>query len=361
MWEKEKIYHDGNDYFNDLLNAIDIAKKTIYLEFYIFEFDGLGNKVLKSLVNASQRGVEIKLLLDGFGCSNWTINDAKLWRKKGIAINFFHALPWQKIYLKIWQSLGIKQTIRGLFKFQHRNHRKTCLIDQKILFLGSRNITQVHLTSFSGEQTWRDTCVQLTGPDVRSHQTEFLKTWKFSQEHFGDRWNKIRKQKKLAHQTLVNKICHAKNRVWITNHYFIPDFKFIKALYQCRKSGADVKIILPKNINIPFFKFAVESFYALLLHYKIEIYEYCPSMLHAKVIIIDNWFCVGSSNLDFRSIYYNLETSITLSAEESMRVLEKQFLIDLEKSLKIDIDLWKNRSWIYRLLETVISTLKKYL
>ncbi len=351
MWEKEVIFHDGETYFLQLKQAISDAKKSIFLEVYIFDLDQVGNIILELLASAAARGLDVKLLIDGVGAPQWTYYSAEVWRKRGVAIKFFHALPWQKHPYKVWQTMGLQKIILGYFKLRHRNHRKVCIIDNDIMFIGSHNITQVHLHGTGGIVGWRDTSALLRGPEIKRYVEAFLDTWQFAQKFYGQRWEAVRRRKKESHQMIVQKIKSAKSRVWVTNPYFVPDFKLLKAICTTARTGVSVKILLPKHIDIFGLKFAVEALYTLLLSFKVEIYEYLPSMMHAKILIIDDWVCIGSSNLDFRSIYNNLEGNAIITMPHSVAAVEEQFKLDLVNSKKVDLQQWKKRSWLMRKLE----------
>ncbi|MDH4468968.1 MAG: phospholipase D-like domain-containing protein [Bacteriovoracaceae bacterium] len=357
MIPSEIIYHAGDLYFEDLFKALESATKSIYLEVYIFELDSIGTKAIEILEKISKKGVEVKILLDGFGCTNWNDSLAQKYRSKQLQINFFHPLPWQRSRESLWRSLGLRKIVTGILKFQRRNHKKVVIIDDKILFIGSRNITQMHSFKFNGSHEWRDISVQVRGEtksnqiQIDSHLADFKYTWEFPHQYFGKRWGEVRKIKQLEHHLIIEKILNAQKRVWITNPYFVPDIKLLAAIRNSSRAGVDIKILLPKNINIYFFKYAVESLYGLLLACKVEIYEYLPSMLHAKILIIDDWVSVGSYNLDYRSIYFNLESSITIQSRENIKSLEDQFMKDISVSRKIDQNRWKKRSRFNRFFE----------
>lgn len=358
---EETIYNNGDDYFDALLGAIAQAKATIQLETYIFDQDVLGIKILEALVLAADRQVKVQLLLDGVGSSAWTFKDAEKWRLRGIELKFFHALPWQKRRSFIFQSLSFKKMAVGFFKLKHRNHRKTCTIDDTITFIGSMNVSSRHLPSVYGQQAWRDTAAQITGENTQQYRDSFAEAWSFSQQHYGNRWLKISSQKRQLHQKIIRSISSAQKRVWITNPYFVPDLKLTLALCSVAGRKIEVKILLPSRSDMFGIKFAMEGFYTLLLTFGIEIYEYTPSILHAKVLIVDDWVTMGSSNLDPQSIFYNLEIDAHLIQSESIKTIETQFLQDLQISKRIQFSAWNKRSWFNKALEKFFLYFRKSL
>ena len=350
----ETVYIDGDLFFDSLKNSIASAKDFIHLETYIFEQDQTGLTILTLLANAVQRGVRVQLLLDGLGSASWTFTDASLWREKGIELKFFHALPWQKHPSSIWKLLTLKKITLGFFKLNRRNHRKICLIDDNLVFVSSMNISDRHLPSIRGDLAWRDVGVRIQNirnTNINNYFSDAADTWNFSQQHYGQRWRKISKLKKYEYKSLLQHITHAKNKIWITNPYFVPDFRLTRAICKSARNGVDVKILLPNRSDIFGLKFATESFYHALLAFKVEIYEFRPTMLHAKILIVDDWVSVGSFNLDFRSIFYNLETSAVLSDVKNVEIIKRQFAEDLLTSTKIELQSWNERSWIHRGLE----------
>lgn len=355
----ETVYQEGDAYFNALLASINLAEKSILLEVYIFDIDEIGNKILDHLVTAAKRGVQVKLLLDGFGSAHWNAPMATIYRQQGINIQFFNPLPWQRNPQKIWHYINVKKFFSGFYKFQRRNHRKTCLIDEKIFFIGSRNITQNHSPLVMKNLAWRDTCVSWSfeqpHPEaLKKHLQQFYLTWNLLKQDFFYRWHQIITDKKREHSALMESIHLAQSKVWITNPYFLPNYKFLRALANAARRGIDVRLLVPQKINVFFFKFAVEAIYGFLLNHGVKVYEYLPSMLHAKICIIDDETLIGSYNLDFRSIYFNLEINLPLIQSTNKKIIAEQFLIDLSQSQKIELASWNKRFWLNKLLEKII-------
>ncbi len=347
----EIVISTGDDYLIELKKSIDSAKTFIHLETYIFDQDETGLELLNLLVAAAARGVRTQLLIDGVGSSAWTFADALLWRERGIELEFFHALPWQKHFSTVWKLFSLKKIVTGFAKLNRRNHRKICIIDNATIFISSMNVSDRHISSRVGNAAWRDISVKLTGEATHNYLDPAREAWNFSQNHHGRRWSKISKTKKMEYSDLLNKINSAKNEIWITNPYFVPDLRLSRALCRAARSGVRVRLLLPSRSDIFGLKFAIESYYNALLTYGVEIYEFKIAILHAKILIIDDWVSLGSFNLDFRSIFYNLETSAVLKRADNIVQVRAQFLNDIQNSEKIDLVLWKNRSWLHRTLE----------
>lgn len=348
---KETVFNNGDDFFNQLKKSITEARRSIHLETYIFDQDVSGNIILNLLATAANRGVRVQLLLDGVGCAAWTFSDARVWREKGIELKFFHALPWQRHPSAIWRLLTIKKILIGCFKLNRRNHRKICLIDDDVVLIGSMNLSDRHLPSVVGKLAWRDVAVCIEGADIEKYALAAREAWNFSQHHYGRRWRKMSQQKKTDYSNLLLQLKSARKKICITNPYFVPDFRLTRALCRAAWSGIEVKILLPSCSDIVGLKFAMESYYNALLTFGVEIYEYNATILHAKILIVDDWVSVGSFNLDYRSIFYNLETNAILLQHDNVVTMQTQFVKDIASSVKIELKSWKNRSWVHRSLE----------
>ena len=361
MLLEETVYSNGDSFIDDLVHSISRAQYKVHLEAYIFDQDSVGNRVLESLARAAERDVQVRLLIDGIGSAGWTFADAEHWRRRGIDLKFYHALPWQNSASNVWRSLTIKSIILGFSKLNQRNHRKICIIDDETTFISSMNISARHVPSECGPEAWRDTSVRLMGHDNRTHLLDSHRAWSISQRHHEPSWQHIKKQKRNSYAELLRQIRNARERIWITNPYFIPDFKLTRTLCAASKRGVDVKILLPSRSDVPGLKFAMQALYSLLLGFGVSIYEYRSSILHAKVMIIDDWISVGSYNLDYRSIFNNLEVSTVLSKPENILLIQNQFNRDLNSSQLISLEAWKKRSRLNQYLENFFLFFKEIL
>lgn len=346
----EKVFLNGESYFESLLNDIDQAKTSIDLETYIFQIDKLGKKVLAHLESSAKRGVKIRLLVDGAGTPQWGGSLVKKLEKSGGETRIFHPFPW-----RLWQwsrsrvhASSILKAIYLLLKINSRNHRKTCVIDRNIAYIGSFNVDMRHLSKEQGGDNWRDTGIRLANLDLTSAEQAFESAWSHSQiqerirqifiQVHADpiiRLNNTRHRRRILYKNLLKRIKLCKSRIWITNAYFIPDNFLLRTLKNAANQGVDVKILLPKESDVLFIPWTSATFYENLLKSKIRIFEYLPSILHAKTLILDDWMSVGSSNLNHRSLLHDLEADVNISKPESKSILENQFIFDIEHSKEI--------------------------
>lgn len=353
-WNHETIYEDGDAYFLDLLQSIETAKASIHFETYIFDEDELGKKILEALIRAATRGVRVRLLLDGAGCYLWNSEQVKLYERENFKICFFHPMPWQRKNFKIWDHLSLKKITLGFFKLNHRNHRKTCTIDSKAVYLGSMNVSARHSKVIFGETAWRDTAVRIEGDSFTHLIADFENAWEYRDRYFIKHW--IRSSRlvgRIYRARLIEYIESSTHQVCITTPYFFPDWKLLLALSQAATRGVEVSLLFPSQSDFAPSQYAARSFYQVLLDHGVKIYEYLPTILHAKVLIIDKKALVGSSNLNYRSLIRDLEIEILLHEQKSVTLLSEQFEIDVSRSNKIDPLTWKSRPLWERLFENL--------
>src|SRR3989339_1496137 len=175
----EQIFADGKSHFTALLQDIDRAQTSIDLETYLFHNDALGQRVANALIEAAKRGVIVRVMVDGCGSPYWTTSFAKKLEKAGAKTKVFHPFPWQ---LWNWSRSVVKlpfilKWIYFLLKANFRNHRKVCIIDKNIGYIGSFNISICHLDRADGGESWRDTSVRLSSTDLTELSKGFDSAW----------------------------------------------------------------------------------------------------------------------------------------------------------------------------------------
>lgn len=369
----EKIFFNGSYFFDSLLADINSAQKTIDLETYIFALDTLGKKIFEALIKAAKRGAIIRVLVDGAGTPQWNSKYIKNLEAAGGQTRIFHPFPW-----RLWQWSrsrvrvpSILKAIYLLLKINSRNHRKVCIIDNKIAYIGSCNICCSHLIKEQQGDEWRDTGVRLEGIDLQELNKSFDAAWhhlpiheriKQSFHHIYTnpiiRLNNTRHRRRILYKHLLRRIKNCKKRIWLTNAYFVPDNFLLKRLTEAAESGVDVRILLPKKSDVAFMPLASCTFYNNLLKAKVRIFEYLPSMLHAKTLILDNWMTIGSSNLNYRSLLHDLEVDINIRQTASKQLLEEQFLKDLQQAKEISLNNLQPRFFYQRIIGRLLLYLK---
>ncbi len=344
---KVTLINNGDLFFDELFAAIDSATLSIDLETYIFNSDNIGWKVARKLAAKAKKGVDVNIIYDAVGCINTSGELFEYLRKNKVELIEFHPIiPWRKY-----------------FNLYLRDHRKLMVVDGNVAFVGGMNIGNEYAGEKYGGENWRDTHLKIEGPAVRDLEYFFLENWhrqggalvdiaKYFPviNHKGDTIVLVlssysRKNVKPIYQTYLAAIANAQKYIYIANAYFVPDSKISRALIRVAKRGIDVRILLPSVSDIPFVQYASRYFYKRFLKNHIRIYEYIPTVLHAKTAVIDDiWSTVGSTNLDRRSFNANLEVNAIILDQNFGNKMKKQFLKDIQQSKEIVFEQYQRRS-----------------
>jgi len=329
-----KLLKNGAQTFEALLLAIREAKHHIHLEYYIFHPDALGRSFIEALTERAKAGIQVRLLLDAVGSSRMRRRHLKTLRKAGGEVAFFH-----KVRLFSFKP-----------RINFRTHRKLVVVDGHTGFFGGLNISQEEDERLSSK-AYRDTHVQLVGSAVRWLQTVFLEDWNYAtgSTHVEKEYFPLHSQTqphcvqiipsgpdlrfKAIRDVYFSAISTAKNRVWISTPYFVPDEAMLTALFNAALRGVDVRILVPKRSDSWVVTLASRSYYNELLLAGVRLFEYLPRLLHAKTLLVDDHLSViGTANMDVRSFELNFEISAVFYGKEMAQTLTQCFLEDLESS-----------------------------
>ncbi len=350
-WNKEILYFDGDSYFRDLLESIESARSSILLETYIYEYDPLGMRIEGALIRASRRGVSVRLLVDGIGAARWIERRHPELERSGVALRIFHP-----VYVSRLLGSLFRRSRQFLSKLNRRNHRKVCVVDEKVAFVGSLNVSADHCASIVGKSAWRDTGVQVSGEPIQDLITAFDHAWMRSHTADGKRqWRETlldipKKIKPISPLVRLNftfklrrensrdlrlRFRKAERRIWLTNAYLAPSAPLVRALTKSASRGVDVRLLVPRDSDVFFMPWVAASHYAPLLKAGVRIFEYLPRFLHAKSVIIDDWATVGTSNMNRRSALYDFEVDLELTSTATLSLLESQFHKDLAQAEEV--------------------------
>lgn len=357
-WAQEQIYFSGDQYFESVITEIEKAQSNIEVECYIFNFDQIGQILIKSLIKASQRGVRVRILVDGFGSAFSIPSLQRELLNTPIEFKVFHPLfgLW---YIPIFQTLN------------RRNHRKVWILDRAVAFAGSFNVSDVH-TSVSG-QSWRDSGIRVQGQQVQLLIQSFEKAWNkkklwqkriFGADTFNGsslvRLNDGIKKRRATRRDLLLRIRGAKKYLFFGNAYFAPHFRLILELCNCALRGVEVRILVPQRSDIFFMPWITSTYYFALLQSGVKIYEYLPTIYHAKNYVIDDWMMIGSANLNSRSLLHDLEINLRVSHPENKKILLAELTKDLKDSLVITPKSFDKISWLRKFVTTFILLFKRW-
>lgn len=357
---------DGEQAFPAMLDAIAAARRQILLEMYWFGSDETGRRFARALGDAAARGVEVALIYDSVG--SWESDQEMfddLVRASVKVVEYNPVQPWKKRF--------------RVARLTRRDHRKILVVDDEVGFTGGINIANQWLPASQDGGQWRDYMARLEGPAVRDLHALFRTTWRLQDgaplvhaaspasgpvgEHLvavlGE--NYARRRREIVDAYLYN-IYRAKQRVWITNSYFIPDRVVVQALKRAARRGVDVRVLVPGESDVLIAQHASRAMWGGLMRSGVRIFEWFGSVLHGKTAVIDgDWATIGSFNLDAQSLRSNLEVNLAVRDESFAVVLEQAFLRDLEAAREVDEHEFAFRPLGNRLLEFVLYRFRKLL
>ena len=376
MWDSELIVTDGDAYFAAIIADLDQARTTIDLECYIVENDAIGQDVIAALVRAHDRGVAVRFLVDGVGAAGWITAAGR--RFRGCPWRVYHPLPWTIVGTYVPSMHAFQSRLSGFGFVNRRNHRKVCIVDGKLAWVGSFNLESRHSRRAYGDEAWRDTAARVAGPPVQHLTAAFTHAWRQSWR-YGNRLlfpainlrgrspqvavdtpvrlNGRRSLRRRLWRDLLLRISRAQSRVWITVPYFVPTSDLLRALELAARK-ADVRLLLPSVNDVPFMPWIAGLYVERLQRAGIRIWVY-PHMVHAKTKIIDELGLVGSSNLNSRSLVHDLEADVWLSQPTSLATLTSSFLADCTNAQLVAPG--ARPSWWKRWLGSTILLLRRWL
>lgn len=344
------LLKNGREAFPAMLAAIDGAVSTINFETYILRSDETGWRFGKMLAKKASEGIEVNLIYDSVGSMDCEENFLQFLINHNVRLLEYNPIaPWKKGW-----------------KWIRRDHRKILVVDGRVGFTGGINIADDYADPAEGGKGWWDTHIQIEGPAVRELQKLFLSTWK---REAGDRkyypplkevgntpvqiiGSRERKNRKVIKRAYIQAIKDAKGEIYLTNAYFVPDRGILRTIANARKRGIEVVLILPMISDVKVVQYASRSLYTRLLSHGVKIYEREGQVLHSKTGTIDGiWNTIGSHNMDHRSYIYDLEVNAIIYGEKFGGKMKEMFLNDLQNCRRIDIEEWKKRPVIEKIIE----------
>lgn len=373
-----KIFHSGDDAFAAIHDAMSSATSSIYVETYCIAADRVGVWLRDAMIDARKRGVHVTILYDHFGSAGLTTAFLAPMIASGVKVLAFNPIwAWRR---------------RGPLLF--RDHRKIIVVDEKLAFCGSMNLTADYAGPIYGNNRFRDTMARIEGPAVADllkitlesiAEAEFEKapdeltkvaeqidkslaikefvqrllspseSLKIGDENMGTLVQVLRsnKRRNLAH--IQNSLEEAVNRAvsycYFTTPYFLPHEGLLKAMINAARRGVDVRVLTAGMSDVPLMQYANRHVYKSLLEHNVRIYEMTHRTLHAKIATIDGVYStIGSYNLDHWSARRNLEVNLSIIDQATAFLLKEQFHKDLELCHEIERTTFLARSWFHRLI-----------
>lgn len=304
---------NGEEAYPAMLAAIDQARQSVFMSTYIMDMDGMGRRFVACLAAAVQRGVDVRVILDGVG-EYYSLPHAG-WLLKRAGVPFRRFLPPKLLPPSLYINL--------------RNHRKIMTVDSETGFTGGMNIGDRHLAADpSNPSRVKDVHFRISGPVVAQMEQVFLADWNFCNDAApppsregcdsppctqGEALCRTvvdgpnEDIDKLA-MILVGAAAAARRRIFVMTPYFLPSKDLVGALQTAALRGVDVRILLPAKNNLPYVKWASDNMLWLLLREGVRIFYQPPPFVHSKLFLVDDYYAViGSANIDPRSLRLNFE------------------------------------------------------
>jgi cardiolipin synthase len=354
---------NGERIYPAMLNAIRTAQTNITFETFVFR-DGVGATFIEELSNAARRGVQVHMLLDWLGSRMMNQDLLSAARAAGCDLHVYHPPSWY--------HLG---------RLNNRTHRKLLIIDGKIGFTGGVGMGVEWKHGIEGIPPWRETHFKAEGPVVAQMQAVFVDNWikttgrvLHGAEYFpklascGDMDAQMFGSSPVGgsesmHLMVLLALTAAKTSIDIENAYFVPDNLTVEALCSAARRGVRVRIVVPgRHTDARIGRWAAQGLYGALLEAGIQIYEYQPTMMHCKVMVIDGlWSSVGSANFDDRSFRLNDEANLNVFSEDLAREQIALIDADIAKSRRMVVNKWRHRKFGRRINERLALLLRSQL
>ena len=363
---KVDIFTNGYDFFLSLLYHIGRAKEHIHFDTYIFEDDALGYLIADALIDKAEQGVEVRVIYDDVGC--WKVKDEFFERMRDAGIDVHAFMP---VRFPAFTS-----------KVNYRNHRKLCVIDGKVGFIGGMNIALRYVKGSHG-QGWRDTHLRIEGGGVYAIQRAFLVDWYFVDrtlvtnrryyppvgEHIKNNclvqvvtsspispWPDIM-------QGYVRILLQAQRYVFMETPYFLPTEPVLFAMRTAALAGVDVRLMVPRHTDAKLVEWASRSYMMEAIEAGVRVYLYEGGFNHSKLLVSDDNLCTcGSTNIDFRSFENNFEANAFFFDEAMALRIKTIYLQDQSQAVLVDdVAYFVKRPFLKRLFESLVRLLSPLL
>lgn len=340
-----EVLTNSEEFYSAELEAIRQAEASICIEAYIFHDERVGVQFRDVLTERARAGVEVRVLADSIG--NWHVPEGfyQPLRDAAAQVEYFRRVKW----------VGL---------LNRRSHRELLVIDGRTAFLGGAGISDRWRESSAQGERWRDTMFRVEGDAVPHLQSIFVRAWFEASRRVLDsaayfpgaeplgrcpglvvnshiaptEWTPARVLTRAMLET-------ADRTISLTTPYFIPDDDIMAALVSAGRRGAQVRVLLPGKSDHLITQAAARDRYPQMWEAGIEVYEYQPTMIHAKALVVDGaWSLIGSMNFDQRSMYLNEEVLMLVADPRLAADLERDFERDLEQSRPFTMDDWKKRA-----------------
>jgi cardiolipin synthase len=347
------LLQNGDQFFPAMLDAIRSAQASVNMEMFIFDDGEVAGQFARALADKAREGVEVRLLIDGYGSNLGDLEGPM--KAAGVKVRVYKPL---RIYT--------------IYKIGNRTHRKILTVDGKVGFTGGVGIDDRWKGDARNPDEWRETMVKVEGPVVAQLQSIFMEDWVHTTGevlHGAKQFPPLPPAGEVLAQAIrasrsdpssMAKLLYymgiqaARRKIWIENAYFVPDRQIRRGLVAAVARGVDVRVLVPgRHIDVPIVRMASRFHYGELLDGGVKIYEYRPTMMHNKVMVVDGiWSTIGSINFVNRSMKKNAEANVAIYDRAFAELVETTIEADLAKSEEFTKQRWKKRGLLARVSET---------
>ncbi len=348
-----RLLRNGNEAFPAIFAAIDNAFSCVALEMYLVADDSTGRELRSRLAAAARRGVDVRVLVDAVG--SWLLPEG-----------FWDELVAARGAVRRFRPVG-----SGMFLF--RNHRKLVLVDDRMVFIGGMNIADEYYLGGPSGPPWRDNMLEITG-DLARLKRSFNRMWSRAERPIRRDLLRVRRVRdgrplpgtavrflesgpldpvqpvRRAYRRLIR---DATRSIDLAMGYFYPHGRILRALRHAVLRGVRVRLLFPAHSDVAVARWAARGLYGRLLRSGMEVWEYRPTMLHAKLAVIDDSVIAGSANLDIRSGRINYELVAVVNDRSLAARARGDFEADILQADRITFEAWKDRSLLQRIKEKI--------
>jgi len=348
---KSELLIDGEATFNSILDGIDAARDYILFQFFIVKDDEIGRKVKSHLIAKANEGLRIYFLYDEVGCNKLPDSYMDELRAAGVEVYDFNT----------------RKGTGNRFQINFRNHRKLVVTDGHAIWIGGHNVGDEYLGKSQKFGHWRDTHVRIDGPAAIAAQLSFMEDWYWAtgtlpklnwtpkEDQDGDETVLIiptgpADELETAMLMFVHAINSAKQRIWITSPYFVPDEATMSALQLAGLRGVDVRILIPDEPDHLLVFLAAFSYFEDASSTGVKFYRYTNGFLHQKVMLVDDFAAaIGTANFDNRSFRLNFELTSVINDTDFVIAVEQMLEQDFADSRLMTREEVDNKSFLFKL------------
>ncbi|WP_422124506.1 cardiolipin synthase [Planococcus sp. X10-3] len=355
FYNEMHVLSEGVQKFDAMIEDIGKAREEVNIQYYIIKRDALGKRLLDALLERAKAGVKVRLLYDGFGSRGLKESDFKELIQHNGEVQIFFPSALGFINLRV----------------NNRNHRKVCIIDGEIGYIGGFNVGTEYLGEVKKFGYWRDVHLRVEGDAIQHIQDRFILDWNYANQYkkrediFCFPQHEIKNLSPVQIVTsgpnshtehlknmMIKMISSAEREVFIQTPYFIPDKSFMDACKMALLSGVKMHIMIPGKPDHPFVMWGSWSFLGELLDYGADVYLFDRGFLHSKTLTVDGEIStVGTTNLDARSFRLNFEINALVFNRRVALELESLFESDAAQCRKLTKELYAERNWTVKLRE----------